>query len=64
MQNLDQLWQNTVFVLLFEGRADDAQDHCALLMQGLPAGWEIAGRPKAGKTIGMPWLGDLTETKT
>lgn len=63
VQNLDQLRQNTVFVLLFEGRADDAQDHRALLMQGLPAGWEIAGRLTAGKTIGMPWLGDLTETE-
>ncbi len=61
--NLEQLRQNTVFVLLMEGRSDDAQDHRALLMQGLPAGWEIAGRLAAGKTDGMPWLGDLTETE-
>jgi uncharacterized protein YfaS (alpha-2-macroglobulin family) len=38
------LKQNTVFVLLLEGRAEDGQDHRALLMQGLPAGWEVAGR--------------------
>lgn len=61
--NLDQLRQNTVFVLLMEGRADDSQDHQAMLLQGLPAGWEIAGRLSAGKTAGMPWLGDLTETE-
>ena len=61
--NLEQLRQNTVFVLLMEGRGDDNQDHRALLMQGLPAGWEIAGRLAAGKTDGMPWLGELTETE-
>src|SRR5206468_6706044 len=61
--DLDQLKQNTVFVLLIEGRADDAQEHRALLLQGLPAGWEIAGRLAAGKTAGMPWLGELTETE-
>ena len=61
--DLDQLKQNTVFVLLIEGRADDAQDHRAVLVQGLPAGWEIAGRLASGKTAGMPWLGELTETE-
>jgi uncharacterized protein YfaS (alpha-2-macroglobulin family) len=61
--DLDQLRQNTVFVVLIEGRADDGQDHRALLTQGLPAGWEIAGRLQAGKTAGMPWLGELTETE-
>ena len=62
--DLDNLRQNTVFVLLIEGRADDGQDHRAMLLQGLPAGWEIAGRLTAGKTAGMPWLGDLTETES
>ena len=62
--NLDNLRQNTVFVLLMEGRADDGQDHRAMLLQGLPAGWEIAGRLTAGKTAGMPWLGELTETES
>jgi uncharacterized protein YfaS (alpha-2-macroglobulin family) len=60
--NLDQLKQNTVFVLLLEGRADDGQDHAAMLLQGLPAGWEIAGRLDAGKPAGMPWLGELSAT--
>ncbi len=61
--NLDDLRQNTVFVLLIEGAATDGQDHRALLLQGLPAGWEIAGRLEAGKTAGMPWLGELTATE-
>lgn len=62
--DLDNLKQNTVFVLLIEGRADDGQDHRAMLLQGLPAGWEIAGRLTAGKTAGMPWLGELSETES
>ncbi len=61
--DLDQLKQNTVFVLLVEGRADDGGDHRALFVQGLPAGWEIAGRLVAGKTAGMPWLGELSEVE-
>ena len=61
--DLDTLRQNTGFVLLIEGRADDAQDHRAMLIQGLPAGWEIAGRMPSGKVPGMPWLGELTETE-
>ena len=61
--DLDNLKQNTVFVLLVEGAATDGQAHRALLLQGLPAGWEIAGRLEAGKTAGMPWLGELTATE-
>ncbi len=38
----DKLPQNTTFVLLIEGKADDGQDHQAMLRAGLPAGWEIA----------------------
>jgi uncharacterized protein YfaS (alpha-2-macroglobulin family) len=49
-------------VLLLEGKAEDGLDHTALAVQGLPAGWEIAGRVAAGKATGMPWLGELTET--
>ncbi len=60
--NLDQLKQNTVFVLLLEGRADDGLNHQAMLLQGLPAGWEIAGRLPAGPVAGMDWLGTLSET--
>jgi uncharacterized protein YfaS (alpha-2-macroglobulin family) len=61
--DLDKLRQNTVFVLLLEGKAEDGQDHRALLQQGLPAGWEIAGRLGSGAAPGMPWLGELSETE-
>ncbi len=61
--DLDHLRQNTVFVLLVEGRSDDGQDHRAMLLQGLPAGWEIAGRLAGGKAPGMPWLGEVSETE-
>jgi uncharacterized protein YfaS (alpha-2-macroglobulin family) len=60
--DLDQLKQNTVFILLMEGHAEDGQDHQAMVLQGLPAGWEIAGRFGAGKQAGMDWLGELSDT--
>jgi uncharacterized protein YfaS (alpha-2-macroglobulin family) len=60
--DLGRLRQNTVFVLLLEGRAETRQAHRALVQQGLPAGWEIVGRLAAGEVAGMPWLGTLTET--
>ena len=60
--DLDNLKQNTIFILLVEGAITDGQAHRTLLLQGLPAGWEIAGRLDAGKTAGLPWLGDLTAT--
>lgn len=59
--NLDDLHQNTVFILLLEGRAEDGQPHRAMLLQGLPAGWEIAGRLNAGEIPGMKFLGTLSE---
>ncbi len=58
----DKLRQNTVFVLVVEGKAEDRQAHQAMVLAGLPAGWEIAGRLGAGKIAGMDWLGELTET--
>lgn len=61
--NLDQLHQNTVFVLLVEGRAEDGQPHRATVMQGLPAGWEVAARFNAGEVPGLSWLGKLSETE-
>ena len=60
--NLDTLRAGTNFVLLMEVRATTNERHEAMLSQGLPAGWEIAGRMAAGEVIGMPWLGTLTET--
>ncbi len=61
--NLEQLRQSTVFVLLLEGRIDDDTDRRAVLLQGLPAGWEIAGRFGEGDAPGLPWLGKLTATE-
>ena len=60
--DLDHLKQNTVFVLLLEGRAEDGQAHRAMLQHGLPAGWEIAGRLAGGDAPGLSWLGKLSET--
>ena len=34
-----------------------------MLLQGLPAGGEVAGRLAAGKVPGMTWLGELSETE-
>jgi uncharacterized protein YfaS (alpha-2-macroglobulin family) len=58
--DLGQLHQNTVFVLLLEGKAEDGQMHHALIVHGLPAGWEIAGRFAGGQVAGMSWLGELS----
>ncbi len=60
--NLDTLRQNTVFVLLLEGKAEDGQEHTAQLMHGLPAGWEIVGRFPEGDIPSAPWLGKLSGT--
>lgn len=60
--DLDHLRQNTVFVLLLEGRAEDGQAHQAMLMAGLPAGWEIAARYGEGAAPGQDWLGTLSAT--
>jgi uncharacterized protein YfaS (alpha-2-macroglobulin family) len=61
--DLDNLRQNTTFVLLLEGRAEDGQDHRGLIVQGLPAGWEIVGRFSEGPVPGMAWLDKLPATE-
>ena len=58
--NPDKLTQNTVFLLVIDGSATDGQDHQAMLIAGLPAGWEIAGRFPGGAVPGMDWLGTLS----
>ncbi len=58
--DLDQLRQNTSFVLLIELRAETNDRHEAMIIHGLPAGWEIASRLPSGNIAGMPWLGTLT----
>ena len=61
--DLDTLRQNNSFVLLLEGRAEDGQDHRALIVQGLPAGWEVVGRFNEGAVPGMAWLDKLSATE-
>ncbi|MGG5886565.1 alpha-2-macroglobulin family protein [Falsiroseomonas sp. HC035] len=58
--NLDTLRAGTGFVLLLEARATTNDRHQAMVIQGLPAGWEIAGRLGPGAVPGMTWLGELT----
>jgi uncharacterized protein YfaS (alpha-2-macroglobulin family) len=58
--NLDTLRAGTSFVMLVEARATTNERHQAMVSQGLPAGWEIAGRYGPGEVPGMPWLGTLT----
>jgi uncharacterized protein YfaS (alpha-2-macroglobulin family) len=58
----DKLVQNTTFILEIDGRATDGQDHHAVVLAGLPAGWEIAGRFPGGQVVGMDWLGTLSDT--
>ncbi|HTW25888.1 MAG TPA: alpha-2-macroglobulin [Acetobacteraceae bacterium] len=60
----DKLAQNTSFVLVIDGRATDGQAHRAMVLAGLPAGWEIAGRLGPGKVPGMDWLGTLSDTES
>jgi uncharacterized protein YfaS (alpha-2-macroglobulin family) len=61
--NPDELTQNTVFLMVISGKATDGQDHHAMILAGLPAGWEIAGRfPSGGTVNGMEWLGTLSGT--
>ncbi len=60
----DKLPQNSTFVMVIEGAATDGQAHHAVVLAGLPAGWEIAGRFPAGKVPGMEWLGELNDTET
>jgi len=61
--DLAHLTQNTEFVLLLEGRAEDGQEHRAMVLQGLPAGWEVVSRVSPGDAAAMPALGMLTETE-
>ena len=61
--NLDQLRQNTSFILLLEGQAEDGQEHRALIVQGLPAGWEVVSRFNEGEVAGMAWLEKLSATE-
>jgi uncharacterized protein YfaS (alpha-2-macroglobulin family) len=58
--NLDAVRARTNFILLMEARATTGEAVQALILQGLPAGWEITGRFPAGEVQGMGYLGTLT----
>ncbi len=58
-----KLKQNSVFIMVIDGGADDDEAHQAVVMAGLPAGWEVAGRFGGGDVDGMQWLGKLTATQ-
>ncbi|MGG5817500.1 alpha-2-macroglobulin family protein [Falsiroseomonas sp. HW251] len=61
--DLDRVRTGTNFVLLLEARALTNERHQAMVLQGLPAGWEITARLPAGDIQGMAWLGTLTEAE-
>jgi uncharacterized protein YfaS (alpha-2-macroglobulin family) len=61
--NLDALRAGTNFILLLEARATTGERHQAMVLQGLPAGWEITGRFPAGEVQGMAWLGTLSQAE-
>lgn len=63
--NLDTIKQNDVFVVVLEGEASTMLFHQAMVTQALPAGWEIEnGKLGAETEDGLPWLTDLTETRS
>jgi uncharacterized protein YfaS (alpha-2-macroglobulin family) len=64
--DLDHLRQNSRLVVHLSGGADDAAYHQTMLVDPLPAGFEIE-RVVAPSTDnaanGLPWLGDITPTR-
>jgi uncharacterized protein YfaS (alpha-2-macroglobulin family) len=62
--NLDTIKQNDVFVIVLEGEAQTNIDHQAMVVHGLPAGWEIENAKLGGDDVkSLAWLGDLTATR-
>ena len=61
--DLDHLKQNQAFVIVLDGKAEDGQPHRAMILHGLPAGWEVAGKLGSGDAPGMSWLGKLSDTE-
>ncbi|PWC33271.1 alpha-2-macroglobulin [Azospirillum sp. TSO35-2] len=63
--NLDTIKQNDVFVVVLEGEANTKLFHQGMVTHPLPAGWEIENaKLGAGTPEEMPWLGELTATRT
>lgn len=62
--NLDTIRQNDVFILVIEGRAETRMLHQALLVHGLPAGWEAEpARLGPGEVAAFPFLGELSRPR-
>ncbi len=63
--NLDALRRNDVFSLVIEGRAETRLAHQALLVHGLPAGWEAEpARLGPGEVPAFPFLSELTRARS
>lgn len=60
--NLDAVRQNDLFVMLLETVVEKPARHRALLVQLLPAGWELENLPlnAGGEVEAYPWLGELS----
>jgi uncharacterized protein YfaS (alpha-2-macroglobulin family) len=54
-----RLKQNDTFIMVLDVRSTDDQEHSLAVVQGLPAGWEIAGRFGDGEIPGLSWFGKL-----
>jgi uncharacterized protein YfaS (alpha-2-macroglobulin family) len=62
--NLDTIRQNDVFILAIEGRSETRVMHQALLVHGLPAGWEAEpARLGPGEVAAFPFLGELSRPR-
>ncbi|MEO1191206.1 MAG: alpha-2-macroglobulin [Pseudomonadota bacterium] len=59
---LDSLQQGESYVVVLEGRSQDGRAHRALVVDLLPAGWEIenAALGQGVPLASFPWLGKLT----
>lgn len=62
--DLQHLTQNTRLAVTLTGQAADPAYHATMLVDLLPAGWEIERVVAPGPDNGMPWLGALTTTRT
>jgi len=60
--DLDAVRQNDLFVMLLETVVEKPARHRALLVQLLPAGWELENLPlnAGGEVETYPWLGELS----
>jgi uncharacterized protein YfaS (alpha-2-macroglobulin family) len=65
--DLGRVQQNDRMVVTLSGEVPDKAYHQTILVDMLPAGWEIEGvvkRGKDGKSASYDWLGTLSRTRT